>query len=354
LLLVEELAGLLNASVKQRPVLHNELDVLDGQVNEHTSDLGGFGADDLLDVLVEDRANLVLVVGVLGHDGVDDGVACHQVALVDVHLLHLLLLLLLLLLHHHLLLLLRLGHMLLGSWVRTACSHLHLSLSATRHLTGMHAVASHLATLVVAAVVGTHLALGVTTLRVATLATGTSHSHWALLLLHKVWHRLKEHLEIELELFLVGEVGPFGTLGVLLTEELEIVLVLGGFVIQITNLFNLVMIDGHGLVIDGSDVFFGGGGLIGLLEADKGIKLLNVVTGRVHSEALDLTEGREVLAELVLRHIVRETFHVKVASLLGALVLDGLTEAFGFTVSLLESLLNVELLVVGELLAVDH
>jgi len=87
--------------------LHNELDVLDGQIDEHTSDLGGLVADDLLNVLVEDCADLVLVVGVLGHDGVDDGVAGHQVALVDIHLLHLLLLLLLLLLlHHHLLLLL--------------------------------------------------------------------------------------------------------------------------------------------------------------------------------------------------------------------------------------------------------
>ena len=63
-------------------------------------------ADDLLNIFVKDRADLVLVVGVLGYDGVDDGVASHQVALVNIHLLHLLLLLLLLLLlHHHLLLL---------------------------------------------------------------------------------------------------------------------------------------------------------------------------------------------------------------------------------------------------------
>ena len=61
-----------------------------------------------------------------------------------------------------------------------------------------------------------------------------------------------------------------------------------------------------------------------------------------------------MLAELVLRHGVWETFHVKVASLLGALVLDGLTEAFGLTVGLLESLFNVELLVVRKLNAVDH
>ena len=90
-MLVEELAGLLNASVEQRPVLHDEFDILDGQVNDHASDLRGPGADDLLDVPVEDRANLVLVVGVLGYDGVDDGVASHQVELIDVHLLYLLL-----------------------------------------------------------------------------------------------------------------------------------------------------------------------------------------------------------------------------------------------------------------------
>ena len=61
-----------------------------------------------------------------------------------------------------------------------------------------------------------------------------------------------------------------------------------------------------------------------------------------------------MLAELVLRHGVWETFHVKVASLLGALILDGLAEAFGLTVSLLESLLNVKLLVVWKLNTVDH
>jgi hypothetical protein len=95
---------------------------------------------------------------------------------------------------------------------------------------------------------------------------------------------------------LVGEVGPLGALRVLLAEELEIVLVLGSFVIQITNLLNLVVVNRHGLVVDGGDVLFGGGGLIGLLEAYKGVKFLDTVTRRVHPEALDLTERLEVLA----------------------------------------------------------
>ena len=66
--------------------MHNELDVLDGQVNDHASDLGGPGADETLDKVVEDRANLVLVVRILRHDGFDNGVASHQVLLIDTHL----------------------------------------------------------------------------------------------------------------------------------------------------------------------------------------------------------------------------------------------------------------------------
>ena len=52
--------------------MHNELDILNRQVNEHTSDLGSLGADNLLDVFVENSADLILVVRVLRHDGVYD------------------------------------------------------------------------------------------------------------------------------------------------------------------------------------------------------------------------------------------------------------------------------------------
>ena len=99
--------------------MHDKLDVLDGEVDEHTSDLGGLGSDDLGDVLVENGTDLVLVVGVLGDDSLDDLVAGHQVALLDAHLRHLLLLLLLL---HHLLLL----DLLLSNRVGWGCLHVHL------------------------------------------------------------------------------------------------------------------------------------------------------------------------------------------------------------------------------------
>ena len=58
-LLVEELAGLINAGFEQWPVLQNELDILDGQISYHASDFGGIGVADeaIMDDGVEDFAN---------------------------------------------------------------------------------------------------------------------------------------------------------------------------------------------------------------------------------------------------------------------------------------------------------
>ena len=107
--------------------MHDKLDILDGQVDEHTSDLWGLWSNNLGDVLVEDSANLILVVGVLWYDSRDDLVAGHQVTLLERHLSHLLLLLLLLLLHH--LLLLHLLHLSLVVLTRRL-NHLLLSWDA--------------------------------------------------------------------------------------------------------------------------------------------------------------------------------------------------------------------------------
>ena len=238
-------------------------------------------------MFVKHGTDLVLVVGVLGDNGVEDLLASNQVTLLDAHLRHLLLLghLLLLLLHLRVLLLLLHGgtvHLLHGSTHRGAVHVTH------RRSAGLSA---HL--VVVGTVVGAH-ASGAT-LRLATLVTlslaavrATSTTHGALLLLHEVWHGLEEHLEVELELFLVGEVCPLGTLGVLLAELLEIVLVTGSFVLELTDFLDLVMVDGKSLIVDGK-VLLGGGGLIWLLEADESVKLLDALAGWVHAEGLDLT-----------------------------------------------------------------
>ena len=75
--------------------------------------------------------------------------------------------------------------------------------------------------------------------------------HGALLLLHEVGHGLEKHLKVELELLLVCQIGPLGTLRVLLAELLEIVLVSGSLVLKLTHLLDLVVVDGQGLVVDG-------------------------------------------------------------------------------------------------------
>jgi len=49
------------------------MDFFNGQVNQHTSDLGCFVlSSDLLHVLIDDLTYLGFVVGVLGHDGGKD------------------------------------------------------------------------------------------------------------------------------------------------------------------------------------------------------------------------------------------------------------------------------------------
>ena len=242
-------------------------------------------------MLVKHGTNLVLVVGVLGDNRGEDLLAGHEVTLLDAHLRHLLLLLL----SGHLLrvvLHLHLGVLLHGA----GAAHLRSTHRRTVHVAhGTAGLSTHLLLVaVLGTVVGAHAA-GATLRLVALVATLTGTAvraagttHGALLLLHEVWHGLEEHLEVELELFLVGEVCPLGTLGVLLAELLEIVLVAGSFVLELTDFLDLVMVDGEGLIVDGK-VLFGGGGLIWLLEADESVKLLDTLAGWVHAEGLDLT-----------------------------------------------------------------
>lgn len=73
----------------------------------------------------------------------------------------------------------------------------------------------------------------------------------------------------------------------------------------------------------------------------------------MHSEALNLTILLEEVAKRILSHVVREALDIKVAALLGGLVLDGLAEALSLTIRLLEGLLHVEPLVLGQSHAID-
>ena len=74
----------------------------------------------------------------------------------------------------------------------------------------------------------------------------------------------------------------------------------------------------------------------------------------MHLETLNLTVLNEEIAELVFGHVIRETLHIEVASLLRALVFDGFTEAFGLTVSSFKCFFDIKLFVVGQNYAVNR
>ena len=64
-----------------------------------------------------------------------------------------------------------------------------------------------------------------------------------MLLVDKVRHRLQQHLEIVLELLLVGEFRPLYTGTLSLTERLKVELVAIGLVLELTDLFYLIVVD---------------------------------------------------------------------------------------------------------------
>jgi len=211
--------------------LHDELNVVDGQVDQHTSDLGSFfTANNLVDELVDDCTNLSLVVGILNYDSRKDLLSGHEVPLVNSQLLRWLLLRLhwlWLRIHNHL-------------WLRLH----HLSTTITLWLWLTHIALWH------AVLVLTFGSLSITTtsetllvsIIISSLPSLRSHLT-SLLLSNDTWQILDEQLEIVLEILLVRKTCPCGTLGILLAECLEIMLVLDGFVLKLANFLDLVVIN---------------------------------------------------------------------------------------------------------------
>lgn len=226
--MVKKVTCLLDTCLHKTPVLHDHLDVIKGKVNEHTSDLWRLvWASDVLDVVEEDGADLLFVRRVLRHNSVDDLLAREQVALLDRHLgVHLRRLSVLrghhwLLVHHCRIDLHLVGHRVLVLNLRSLVMHGRTTLVVVVHLVVIASVAS--------------LAHGTTirSILVVTMATwhlSTSHlaRTWAT---HKHGHLFKKHLEVVLDLFLIGELRPLGVVRVLLTEGLEIVLVFRSLVL---------------------------------------------------------------------------------------------------------------------------
>ena len=234
---------MLQTRVEEGPVLENVLHFGNGQINQHTSDLGGLlRSHKLSHKLVQDGSNLFAVVGVLFDDSGENLVARDQVLLINAHLSLLGLSLSLLLseslglhlLGLHLLHLLELGR-----------GHLTLNGSHIAHSHGLSALVAHHAVLAVVRSVLTRtsvLAL-VTALAVVVAAVLSVAAHVRRLATEHERHLLQDHLEVELEFLLLVKVGPLAGGGVLSAESLEILLVLVLLVLNLAHFLDLVVVN---------------------------------------------------------------------------------------------------------------
>lgn len=102
------------------------------------------------------------------------------------------------------------------------------------------------------------------------------------------------------------------------TEGLEVVSILGSFVVDLSDLLDFVVVDGEGSSFEDLVVklLLGSGGLIWLLEADEGIKLLDTLSSWMQFETLNLSEASEQVSESLLSDVLWESLNVEIASLL--------------------------------------
>lgn len=112
-----------------------------------------------------------------------------------------------------------------------------------------------------------------------------------------------------------------------LLELLESEFILGLFILDVSEFLKLVMADIELAAVEHAVVHVLEGllSLVGSLEADESVGLLGLVD-REHLDALNLTVVLEHLAEVFIGALGVKVLDVEVASLLGVLVLDGLSE----------------------------
>jgi len=226
----ENVVSLLDTVAEVSPVGHHVLDVVQLEIDEHTSDLWSLlWSQELLDVLEEHVTSLVLVVWILDNHSWEDLVAVGDESLV--HWKHLLLLLLLLLLLH---------------------LHLHLLLHVLHML---HVLVLHVLVHPVLSVWAATLVLHVLWMH----ASWALSASWDSLVLHHLslwwsvdegWEALQKELEVVLDILVVSESGPVGSLVVLSSELLEVISVLGSLVVDFSDFLDLIMVDGQGLTLE--------------------------------------------------------------------------------------------------------
>lgn len=198
----------------------------------------------------------------------------------------------------------------------------HLLLSHLVHITRHWASGvTTLGSLVVSVVLSLHLSVAITSLLLS-----SSHLLKArVTTLHG--KGLQELGNLVVELISGRDVLPVVVLVVQLLELLETELILSLFILDLSELLEFVMADLELSLVEESVVAVLESllGLVGSLEADESISLLSLVN-REHLDALNFSILLEDTSKVLLSELGLEVFDVEVASLLGVLILDGLTE----------------------------
>lgn len=340
-LLHKHSVGLLNTVDEVLEVGQVALNLMDGQVDQHTGDLGRGLLTHLAQHEVKDRgADLVLVVGV---DLVDSVVDRHNAA-VELGRLRVL----------------RRCERHLGLDRRW---HWHRGLARCRHglglrgLTGLLIVAAVVlvvtAVTLIAVVIAVPLMSAValvhalTLAHVATLVTlavGTA-AHGQTLALHgtlvAALHRVHQKAQDGRNL-LVGLIVE--VLKVLSLVALEVLLVLGALILNLTLLLHLVVADVERLRVERELLVLDSRRDIRSLEAHERVGVL-AIASLEEAERLNFTVGAEQIAKVVLCGVRVKVLDEKVAALLRGLVLKSLVGEHLVTVRALQGLLNVKLLV---------
>lgn len=332
----EEVSGFVNLLDKLGVVHEVHLGLFEGEIDEHTSDLGGKSLSSELSNEIEDSVtNVLFEMRVISLDGrnnlVSLGVESSGGGVLS------------------------LGHLdgslsTNGGHGESRHGHLLLTLSSVSShvllhvVSSLHVVVHAILSLSVLAVRSVSLSLEVTTSVVVSLSTLV-----VLLSLERV-HALSLHGEgleelsdLVVELVSGGDVLPVVVLVVELLELLESKFILGLFVLDVSEFLKLVMADLELSLVEESVVAVLESllGLVGSLKADESVSLLLFVNGE-HLDALNFSVFLEDSSEVLFGELGVKVLNVKVASLLGVLVLDGLSEELFLSLGGSKSGLNVE------------
>ena len=141
------------------------------------------------------------------------------------------------------------------NWLHVVSNHAHSS--HTTHSTNLvilHVVANsvvRVTTVLLIAKSWLHVLVWTSSILTLTwLGSWTSHAslvHWSSLLSSEDgWETLEKQLKVVLDVLVISKSRPVGSLVVLSTESLEVVSILGCFVVDLSNFLDLIVVDSQG------------------------------------------------------------------------------------------------------------